>query len=214
VDGDNQSIPAGRVLTTAFAVRVATVADEPVPKVRVDWHLASGAGDFLGRRGNRWEVLAAHERFTVTDRDGIARVSFLPSAAGTSTVTASLADQAITSPAFTVHVSPPITTVINFGPLFDCSGPPSDTSMFEAGGNTGNIIVQVGQAIEWIYAPWLLPACTARIVSRSAPPGGKEIDSGRLGPSGRFHFVPDVAGTWVFTDTLNGGSGTLTAVFP
>ena len=74
--------------------------------------------------------------------------------------------------------------------------------------------VIVGATVEFIYAPYLHPSCTARVVSSVEPPGGVRIDSGVLGIGGSFKFVPRVPGTWMFSDVLNGGSGTLTAVVP
>jgi hypothetical protein len=94
---------------------------------------------------------------------------------------------------------------IRVSPIFDCHFTPinNDPSVFTGPNGTSNVTVLLGETVEWEYSDWLPSVCHARIVSRSAPPGGKAIDSGSVYVGGRFRFVPDVVGTSVFTDTIN-----------
>jgi hypothetical protein len=215
VAGDNQSAPLGTILPAPFAVRVTDDDGVPVPNIRVHWTLASGVGDFLSWRGNRLELLPESAPFTLTGDDGVAEVSFRPLIAGTVVVSATIDEEQLSSPPFAVEVEPRIGAEISFGPLFDCyPTPSSDTSRFEGPDRGSDVVVLVGETVQWVYADWLPAVCTSRIVSRSGPPDGRPIDSGILGPGSGFRFVPEVAGTWVFTDAINGGSGTLTARAP
>lgn len=48
-------------------------------------------------------------------------------------------------------------------------------------------------------------------MSSSAPPGGAFFTSGILRQDDRFHFVPDLAGTWEYFDRVSGATARLTA---
>jgi hypothetical protein len=50
-----------------------------------------------------------------------------------------------------------------------------------------------------------------RITATSVPEGGAPFDSGTLSGSSRFRFVPTVAGTWQYRDTISGLAATLRA---
>jgi hypothetical protein len=99
------------------------------------------------------------------------------------------------------------------GPVFDCT-PFSDPSNFLVTGGSSDAAVPVGAMVEWVYAGWLNSSCTAQIASISAPPGGEQFDSGVIHPNQSFHFLPRVAGTWRFTDKINGGEGSFMAKAP
>ena len=147
---------------------------------------------------------------------GRSSVGFLATAVGEIQVEASVPGLVGSPVVFSVDVAQPPDVVIRFGPIFDCYGTPSnnDPSVFAGPSGQNAVSVFVGATVEFIYAPYLHPSCTARVVSSVEPPGGDRIDSGILGIGGSFKFVPRVPGTWTFSDVLNGGSGTLTAVVP
>ncbi len=73
------------------------------------------------------------------------------------------------------------------------------------GFDPSDVSVPLGTTVRWKSANE-----TWRIVSTSAPPGGTAFDSGALGRSDAFRFIPDVAGTWQYADEVSGALGTLT----
>jgi plastocyanin len=69
-----------------------------------------------------------------------------------------------------------------------------------------DVTVPVGTTVEW-YNTESEPR---RVTATSAPPGGTLFDSGPLARDAVFQFVPDIAGTWEYVDTIGGSTGTLT----
>jgi hypothetical protein len=206
--GDNQAGAAGSWLSNPLAVRVTDKDARGVAGMTVHWEITSGAGDF--RSFPETQLLI--QPYSVTNFDGVARVLLQPLVPGRTIVAASVAGLQGSPVTFNATVRDPVVqpaAVIRFGPLFDCT-PLNDPSIFPSEAVT----VSVGATVEWVYMDWLFSSCRARIVSSSVPPGGKPFDSGDLAPGQSFQFVPEVAGTWEFTDTINGGTGTLTAKVP
>jgi hypothetical protein len=160
--------------------------------------------------------LLASDQSTPTDYSGLSQVGFLPTSVGETQVEASVPGLVGSPVLFSIVATRRPEVVIQFGPIFDCYGTPAnnDPSIFAGPSGKNDVSVIVGETVEFIYAPYLPPVCTARVVSSVEPPGGERIDSGILGIGGSFKFVPRVPGTWMFSDVLNGGSGTLTAVVP
>lgn len=207
--GDDQVGPAGSKLPLPLAVQVTDSGDRGVPDVRIHWQLTSGTGELRS-----WpEDLPLTQPFTVSDRYGVARVLFRPTEPGTSTVAAWVAGLEGSPAIFAINAILPADVVIRFGAIFDCYGSPStmDPSRFLGPDGSSDVTVEVGATVDWIYGEWMGPGCRAQVVSTSVPAGGEPIDSGIIRPGQHFRFVPDVAGTWEFTDAINGGSGTLTA---
>jgi len=200
VFGDNVAAPLG--------VRVTDAQGRGVQSVRVQWRVVAGAGTLVG--------LLQSDQSTATDNLGRATVDVLATAVGEIRVEASVPGLVGSPVVFSIDVARPADAVVRFGPIFDCYGTPSnnDPSVFAGPSGQKDVSVFVGGTVEFIYATYVHSSCTARVVSNVEPPGGDRIDSGVLGVGGRFKFVARVPGTWTFSDVLNGGSGTLTAVVP
>jgi len=203
--GDDQVANAGSRLANPLSVLVTDRDGRGLPNVKVDWQITSGEGEFLSVSDGRPLI----QSFSVTNADGVARVLVQFTVPGTSTVAASVAGLQGSPLTFTATVFKPADLVIRFGPFFDCT-PLSDTSVFVS----NDVTVPVGATVEWRYAEWLSQSCEARITSISVPPGGEPFDSGIVVPGLPFQFVPHVAGTWEYIDSINGGSGKLTAKTP
>lgn len=204
LSGDNQVAMAGSWIP--LSVRVTDADNRAVPDVRVYWQVTAGAGDFarFPQEG------PLNQSFTVTGDSGVAGVYARLTLVGTSTVTASLAGPRIAPVTFTTTVTKPADLVISFGPTFDCTGTSDPVGFVVGGKNASSVSVPLGATVEWKYMDWVHPACTARIISTSAPNGGQPFDSGIMSPGQGFRFVPGVAGTWHYMDALSGGRGTLT----
>lgn len=54
----------------------------------------------------------------------------------------------------------------------------------------------------------------SRLLSVQVPDGGESFASDTLYAESQFRFTPNVQGTWVFTDIINGGEGRMTARIP
>ena len=203
-----QGAVLGDKVAAPLGVRVTDAQGRGVQSVRVQWRVVAGAGTLVG--------LLQSDQSTTTDHLGRSTVDVLLTAIGEIQVEASVPGLAGSPVVFSIDVARPPDAVIRFGPIFDCYGTPynNDPSIFAGPSGRNDVSVIVGATVEFIYAPYLHPSCTARVVSNVEPPGGDRIDSGVLGIGGSFKFVARVPGTWKFSDVLNGGSGTLTAVVP
>ena len=209
VYGDLRVAAAGSRLPLPLAVRVTGGQGTGVPNVRVKWDAPPGAGELLSFPEER----PLDSPFTATDADGVARVVYRPTVAGVRTVTASVPGLRGSPVRFTTSATGPMDVLIRFGPFFDCT-PPNDPSNFVGPTGSSHVTARLGATVTWVYMEWVHPACTARVVSTLEPPGGKPFESGTLRPGQPFTFVPNVVGTWAFTDELNGGSGRLTVEAP
>lgn len=203
-----QTAVFGNNVTAPLGVRVTDAQGRGVQSVRVQWRVVAGAGTLIG--------LLQSDQSTATDNLGRSTVDVLATSIGEIQVEASVPGLVGSPVVFSIDVVRPPDVVIRFGPIFDCYGTPAnnDPSVFAGPSGRNDVSVIVGATVEFIYAPYLPPSCTARVVSSVEPPGGDRIDSGILGTGGSFRFVARVPGTWTFSDVLNGGSGTLTAVVP
>lgn len=199
VSGENQEGKAGERLPHPFVVRVTDERGAGVRNVEISWRVVSGTGDFSAPGGKRSSTVSRP-----TDADGFARATFRPTAVGMSAVAAEATGLPGSPVTFTTEAT---VLVVNFGPLFDCGDP----TFFSGPDGSSDVTVPVGTPVEWVYAPWLAPSCEARVTSDSEPSSGEPFDSGILNPGYRFRFVPEVAGTWEYSDVIGGGSGTLTA---
>ena len=204
--GNGQQGQTGAILTEPLTVRITDAMGAGVAGVPVSWALVSGEGDFwagalIGDGSGRLPFPVTH-----TDADGSSWIFFRPTIPGSHAVSAGSGGLQGSPLSFAVTSQGQPAVVINFGPLFDC-GHPGDPSRFV----DPVVTVAVGTLVEWVYAPWLAPTCSAQIISQSAPAGGEPLNSGVLRPGERFGFVPRVAGDWIYLDAINQGGGTLKA---
>jgi hypothetical protein len=188
-----------------LAARVLDADGRKVSGVAVAWSVASGTGCFLSVTGTECvpDVVSIS-----TDANGVSAAHFLAAEVGIHSVAAAVNGLSGSPVSFSVEALP-IIVVVNFGPLFDCTGG-NDPSIFVGPDNSSDVSVPLGAAVEWVYASWLYPGCAARVVSTSRPDGGDDFDSGLLPPGGGFRFVPRMRGIWTFVDQNHGGEGTLT----
>jgi hypothetical protein len=195
VSGSDQVGKAGESLEMPFSVQVTDTAGEAVRHVHVYWSITSGAGHFPVPGGQAsW-----------TGTDGIATMGFLPTALGTSTVSAAAAGLEGSPVSFTTEAT---ILVIRLGRRFNpWTGFEGDPVFIGPEGGS-DVTVPVGTPVEWSVIGGVE---AGRIASTSEPPGGEPFDSGLLNQGERFQFVPDVAGTWEYEDRVSGATGTLTA---
>ncbi|HEX6252255.1 MAG TPA: Ig-like domain-containing protein [Gemmatimonadaceae bacterium] len=188
-----------------LAARVLDADGRKVPGVPVTWSVTAGTGCFIAATGPPClaEVVSIN-----TDANGVSAAHFLAAEVGIHGLAAAVDGLSGSPVSFSVEALPFI-VVINFGPLFDCTGG-NDPSIFLGPDKTNDVSAPLGAAIEWVYAPWLYPGCAARVVSTSRPAGGEDFDSGLLPAGEGFRFVPKVRGIWTFVDVNHGGGGTLT----
>jgi hypothetical protein len=151
--GDNQVGLPSAWFPMPLAVRVTGSGNRGVPKVKVYWQIASGAGSL----GSFPSAQPLTQSFTFTEADGVARVFIQLPVIGTSLVAASIAELPDRAVAFTATVRTPVeppALVFAFGPMFDCT-PFTDPSMFGVASGASDATVPVGAKVEWTYAPWL-----------------------------------------------------------
>lgn len=204
VSGDGQEGKAGERLAEAFVVRVTDEAGAGVEGVEVAWRITAGEGSV--RSGQVRTIASAT---TTTDADGLAEVSFIPTALGPSTVSAvvpgSPSGSSVTFRADATGL------VIGIGGNWDFKGDWRSRNfgwgnLFMGPDGAEDTTVPVGTTVEWVN--WI---AEATVTSTTVPPGGASFDSGTLSAEDRFRFVPRVAGTWEYTDEVTGEPGTLTA---
>jgi hypothetical protein len=194
VSGNDQVGKAGESPELPFAVRVTDAQGEEVRHVHVFWRVTSGAGRFPERPASR------------TGSDGNAEKRFVPTAAGTSTVTADVAGLDGSPVTFSLEAP---TLVIGLQRSVNLwTGEYFGDPTFRGPEGESDVTVPVGTTVEWS----ILGVEEAHIVSTSEPTGGEPLDSGTLAGGERFQFVPGVAGTWEFEDRVSGATGTLTAL--
>jgi hypothetical protein len=200
VAGDQQEGMAGRWLSDAFAVRVSDAAGTGIPDVTVSWAVVTGRGMLcFPASGPASQCQAGtYPLRTLSARDGRAEVRFRPAELGRGTVTATI----LGSPASTVTFS---TNTVGVEISLSSSGDCSDPAEFSGPDGVGLVEVPVGVPVEWELS------CGGRIASTSAPVG-RDFDSGTLPAGGRFRFVPDVAGQWVYREVVSEVTGRLMAV--
>lgn len=192
LSGDDQVGKAGELPDLPFTVRVTNAQGGAVRHAYVMWSVTSGAGRFPARPASR------------TGSDGIGVVWFVPTAPGSSTVTAEVAGLEGSPVTFSIDAP---TLVITLRPeFFSWWGHVGDPVFSDPQGGS-DVTVPVGTTVEWS----VIGVEAAHIVSTAEPAGGQPFDSGTLADGERFPFVPGVAGTWEFEDQVSGATGTLTA---
>lgn len=201
VSGNNQEVRDGARLSDPLAVRITGAGGSPASGIEVVWRVTLGSGEFRSFPDDQ-PVSAA---VAVTDAEGVARMYFLPTVVGQSVITAT--PQAVTSSAATFFANDRPRFEISFGPLFDCT-PFNDPSAFSLN-NSATMVSQVNVPVSIGYYSGLANSCTARVKTTVVPDGGEPFDTGILHPGETFVFTPRVAGSWEFTDVINGGTGLL-----
>jgi len=190
VSGDGQEGVAGDALSEPFVLRVEDSHGRPVPRIRIDWALDQGSG-------------TVRPFTTYGDDDGLHSVVFTPAGVGRARILARLygeSDRAVFEAEASVQrvefayddwIGAPVfyhPTCGWYDYWFECSP----------------LAVPLGTGVEWVNY-----LGSARLVSTSAPEGGTPFDSGTLGQDDRFRFIPAVAGTWEYADTVSGVTGVL-----
>jgi len=195
-------------LGSPLAVRV-TGDSRAFAGVRVQWSVVAGAGELTSFPTGS----PLPDNASITGPDGVTSVFFRPRSLGTNPVVAAV--NGATPVQFHAVMDPsliPPQVLIEAGPVFDCTGGYDPTGYWIATTRDTVLSAGVGQRVGLLYAPYLLPACTAQFKSTTVPPGGTPFDSGVIHAGDTFVFKPDVAGTWTFVDAINGGTGKLTVV--
>ena len=199
VSGNDQDGKAGEPLAEPFVVRVTDAGGQGVSNQIVSFEITFGGGA-LGERCDATAVVPV--RSSGTDKDGIARMAFLPTVLGRSTVIARLGapEQAVT---FTAEAAVLVVEFWfgywNVGFVGPCT-------------SASDVVVPVGTPVEW-----RIPVQDDRypvrytVTSTSTPAGAGGFDSGVLTSRDRFRFIPAVSGTWKYRDQVTGLTGTLTA---
>lgn len=207
VSGDGQRGKAGEALAETFVVQVTDTAGRPVPDVRVDFRVTSGAGHFLVEGPTLVEETPVlHPAVSLlTGPDGSTRIRFRPIVLGMTTVVASTwvgAGPVDGSPAtFTIEAT---VLVIEISGEDECWFIPC----FRGPTGESDVRVPVGATVEWVNR---LPE-PVTISSTSSPAEGSPFTSPPLWRGARFRFVPDVAGSWEYADEDGPyTNGTLTA---
>jgi hypothetical protein len=198
VSGDTQEAKAGERLPQPPVVRVSDVRGTGVEGAGVTFEL-SGAGGLNGK-----ETPGLSRVTTQTDADGSAQVMLEPYDIGRVLVTASVVGAPLAPVTFSADAT---VVVVEFrspdawGAYAAFSGPCRCTRTMNS------VTVPVGTPVEWVTTD----ATPFAITSVSSPAGGVAFDSGTLGRSSRFRFVPTVPGTWQYEDRSSGLRATLTA---
>lgn len=198
VSGDNQEAKAGETLPEPLVIKVSDERSRGVEGVAVSFD--------VGRLGGLNGKQAPGEPRVMirTTVDGIAQVILEPYALGHISVTARAENTSLPSVTFTARTAG---VVVEFrspdvvGPYAAFWGPCRCTDSLNA------VTVPVNTSIEWITPD----ATPYTITSVSGPAGGAAFDSGTLGRSSRFRFVPSVPGTWEYQDKVSGLRATLRA---
>ena len=204
VSGNEQRALLGDMLGDPLVVQATDVGGMAMAGVRVEWTspiwnaFICVPGESICVQGTRFVSTDAHGRSTVWARPAVFSVG---------AVTAAVTTNPALYVTFTMDA---IGVLIRAQPLSSCIDH-NDFLRFNGHPGSSHTIVDVGTPVEFEFATWLPPGCTARIVTTIAPIGNPGFDSGDLRPGQRFRFVPTMAGTWEFKDEYTGGVGWLTA---
>lgn len=190
VSGNGQEGRAGKPLDEPLVIRVTDGAGQAVPDFAVLWVA-------MDDPESSWWVFGKATRWA-TDSDGYSRTAFTPVTAGTNWVTVE-APGIEREARFEAEVD---VVVIDY--MASEGGTFADPSCLVFGSCDQAESLPLGATVEWMNH-----LSSARLVSTSLPPGGTWFDSGQLKEGERFRFAPNVAGTWEYTDVIQGRTGTL-----
>lgn len=204
VHGNQQEVIASSVVQEPLMARVVDAAWQGVPNVAVRWVADPGA-----RLLSYPDRHALYDPVMVTDRYGHVAVYVQAIREGSIKVVASVVAEHSTAEFEIIGITPNRRTIF-FGPYLECS----DQSMFW-GAPPGNFEVFVGAPVIFVLEKTDWGAtCSGRLVSVQVPEGGDAFASDTLFSGSSFRFTPNVPGTWVFRDVINGGEGRMTARVP
>ena len=197
VSGNEQEAKAGERLVQPLVVRVTDAGGIGIRDAAVSFEVA-GAGGLNGK-----DTPGSEQVSSQTDADGHAQVTLEPYDIGRISVTARVEGAQLPPVTFTANAT---SLTVEFrspesvGPYAAFYGPCRCVRTM----NT--VTVPIGTPVEWISAD----TNPYTITATSVPAGGAAFDSGTLARS-RFRFVPTVAGTWEYRDSISGLTATLKA---
>ncbi|MEO8621609.1 MAG: hypothetical protein ABI625_11120 [bacterium] len=194
IDGDGQLGHVDSVLPRTWIVQVTDSSKRGVANVPIDWRITSGSGTLVSARTG--------VPFAVTDESGFATVSFLPTAPGFLTVSASLSTVRGALVTFTGSAWRTPDVVIRLvAKGIECG---DGSTTFEGPDGKSTVTVRVGATVELDFGPQGYSGydCQALILFTTLPAGAAPVDM--VIPFGvRNQFVPQVPGTYVFVDNNN-----------
>lgn len=190
ISGDNQPAQAGQPLAAPLTVRVGGRDGSAMSDVSVSFAITSGEGVF-----GDWcdPASIGKPAFARTDRDGFARVPFLPAVLGRTTVTAQVPDE---DGSVTFAADATVLAIdFWFGLWYvGFNGPCSLSS---------DVTVPIGTTVEWkAGARDDRYSLEYTVTSTSKPADAPGFDSGLLTQWERFRFVPPVSGVWEYRDQV------------
>jgi hypothetical protein len=198
VSGDNQGAKAGEPLSQPLVVRVTDARGQPVEVASVSFEI-SGSGGLNGNHAPGESRVS-----TYTGAEGTAQVFLEPYDLGRVSVTARVEGTSLAPVTFTADAA---VVVVEFhspsaaGPYAAFWGP------CRCARTINTVTVPVGTPVEWAT----LDSTPYTITSLSSPAPATAFESGTLGRSSRFRFVPTVPGTWEYEDRFSGLRATLAA---
>jgi hypothetical protein len=196
VSGDAQDAATGDPLQAPLAVRVTDGRGALLPGARVVWRFTQGSGEFTDRPWVLDSIMSS------AGEDGLASITLRPYSPGTVTVEARVENVDHPPAVFSIHATGPFTTVIRYGPLFDC-GEQSTFSRLRADP------IRVGYRVIFENT-W----CPGRVRAVSVPPGATSFASEPLPAGGRFAIIVSAAGVYVVEDAVNLGMGSFAVAAP
>jgi hypothetical protein len=197
VSGNDQPAKAGEPLSEPLVIRVADARGRGIPDVAVSFEV-------LGDGGLNGKAAPGSPRVsTRTDANGHAQVMLEPYDVGPISVLARAEGAQIPPVIFTANATSLIVEFLSpqFSVYAAFYGPCRCSRMMNS------VTVPIGTTVEWRS----IDTSSYRIIATSAPQGGEPFDSGTLTGFSRFRFVPTVAGTWQYRDSLSGLTATLNA---
>lgn len=205
VRGNAQEGKVGEPLPQRLEVRVTDAEGRGIEDVRVTWEVVVGRGRLDNSRGATAEDRPLFDR---TDGGGFSSVSVRPLRVGLLAVTARAEGLEGAPIRFTADV--PVLVIQFSGGIRDA------LSDYPEGFWTGDfrsaetVRIPLGTGVEWYVSSVPDDTTAVHIVSTGSPPGGATFDSGPLGVTQRFLFVPRVRGSWSYEENVSGTTAELT----
>jgi hypothetical protein len=195
--GNEQEGKAGERLPQPLVIHVTDASGSGIRDAAVSFVV--GDGGLNGKDAPGPTRLSSR-----TDANGNAQVVLEPYDTGRISVTARVEGTEL----------PPVTFTANAASLIVEFRSPQSSGAYAAfygpcrcTRTLNTVAVPIGTPVEWTS----VDASPYKITATSVPEGGAPFDSGTLTGSSRFRFVPTVAGTWQYRDTISGLAATLRA---
>jgi hypothetical protein len=196
--GNEQEGKAGERLPQPLVIQVTNASGSGIRDAAVSFEVV-GDGGLNGKDAPGPTRLSSR-----TDANGNAQVVLEPYDTGRISVTARVEGTEL----------PPVTFTANAASLIVEFRSPQSSGAYAAfygpcrcTRTLNTVSVPIGTPVEWTS----VDTSPYRITATSVPEGGAPFDSGTLSGSSRFRFVPTVAGTWQYRDTISGLAATLRA---